>query len=372
MNIIMEVQFYTSYSKLLKKSVLLVSLFLVFALTTVAQEKYEAPKLSSEDSWSMIIIPDPQSYAKFGRNQPLLELMTAWISENIDHLNIKMVLCVGDLVEQNEMINPDGKSGNQPSKLQWESVSRAFKRLDGRVPYITALGNHDYGYKSIENRKSNFNHYFPVDKNFQNMKILRDVALNAEEIPTLENASFEMTSPHGRKMLFVSLEFAPRDTIISWAKSIVGAERYKDHTVVILTHSYLNAKDEHIIKENYPIEDYNYGQAIFEKLVKPSHNIQMVISGHIGSPDNPRAHVGFRTDTNAANKKVQQMVFNAQALGGGWMGNGGDGWLRILEFTPDNHTVQVKTFSPLFAISPTTQQFAWRKEAYDEFSFEID
>lgn len=369
----MEVKYRTSNSlNWLKKSTLLVSLFFILALMVKGQQNYEAPKLSSEDSWSMIIIPDPQTYVKFSRNQPLFELMTAWIDENIDYLNIKMVLCVGDLVEHNEMINPDGIFGNQPSKLQWESVSRSFERLDGKVPYITALGNHDYGFKSIENRKSNFNQYFPVDKNFQNMKILRDVALNAEGIPTLENASFEITSPHGRKMLFLSLEFAPRDTIVSWAKTIVESEKYKDHTIVLLTHSYLNANNEHIIKENYPIEDYNYGKAIFDKLVKPSKNIQMVFSGHIGSPDDPKSHLGFRTDSNAAGQKVQQMVFNAQALGGGWMGNGGDGWLRILEFMPDNHTVKVKTFSPFFAISPTTQQFAWRREAYDEFSFEID
>ena len=208
--------------------------------------------------------------------------------------------------------------------------------------------------------------------NFQNMKILRYVALNAEDIPTLENASFEITSPHGRKMLFISMEFAPRDTIVSWANTIVNSEKYKDHTVVLLTHSYLNANNEHIVKENYPIEDFNYGKAVFDKLVKPSDNIQMVFSGHIGSPDDAKAHVGFRTDSNAAGKKIQQMVFNAQALGGGWMGNGGDGWLRILEFMPDNKTIQVKTFSPFFAISPTTQQFAWRRAAYDEFSFEID
>lgn len=369
----MEVKSHTTSSfKWLRQSALLVSLFLLLAFTVDGQRKYEPPQLSSHDSWSMIIIPDPQTYVKFGRNQPLFELMTAWIDENIDHLNIKMVLCVGDLVEHNEMINPDGEFGNQPSKLQWESVSRSFERLDGKVPYITALGNHDYGYKSIENRKSNFNQYFPVDKNFQNRKILRDVALNAEGIPTLENASFEITSPHGRKMLFLSLEFAPRDTIVSWANTIVNSEKYKDHTVVLLTHSYLNANNDHIVKENYPIEDFNYGKAIFDKLVKPSNNIQMVFSGHIGSPDDAKAHVGFRTDSNAAGQKVQQMVFNAQALGGGWMGNGGDGWLRILEFMPDNKTIQVKTFSPFFAISPTTQQFAWRRAAYDEFSFEID
>lgn len=369
----MEVKSHTTSSfKWLRQSALLVSLFLLLAFTVDGQRKYEPPQLSSHDSWSMIIIPDPQTYVKFGRNQPLFELMTAWIDENIDHLNIKMVLCVGDLVEHNEMINPDGEFGNQPSKLQWESVSRSFERLDGKVPYITALGNHDYGYKSIENRKSNFNQYFPVDKNFQNRKILRDVALNAAGIPTLENASFEITSPHGRKMLFLSLEFAPRDTIVSWANTIVNSEKYKDHTVVLLTHSYLNANNDHIVKENYPIEDFNYGKAIFDKLVKPSNNIQMVFSGHIGSPDDAKAHVGFRTDSNAAGQKVQQMVFNAQALGGGWMGNGGDGWLRILEFMPDNKTIQVKTFSPFFAISPTTQQFAWRRAAYDEFSFEID
>ena len=369
----MEVKSHTTSSfKWLRQSALLVSLFLLLAFTVDGQRKYEPPQLSSHDSWSMIIIPDPQTYVKFGRNQPLFELMTAWIDENIDHLNIKMVLCVGDLVEHNEMINPDGEFGNQPSKLQWESVSRSFERLDGKVPYITALGNHDYGYKSIENRKSNFNQYFPVDKNFQNRKILRDVALNAAGIPTLENASFEITSPQGRKMLFLSLEFAPRDTIVSWANTIVNSEKYKDHTVVLLTHSYLNANNEHIVKENYPIEDFNYGKAIFDKLVKPSNNIQMVFSGHIGSPDDAKAHVGFRTDSNAAGQKVQQMVFNAQALGGGWMGNGGDGWLRILEFMPDNKTIQVKTFSPFFAISPTTQQFAWRRAAYDEFSFEID
>ena len=351
---------------------LFVLILFLWSRPVVAQEKYAPPKLSSPDSWTMIMIPDPQTYVKFGRNQPILEMMTTWISENIDSLNIKMVLCTGDLVEQNEMINPDGKVANQPSKQQWESVARAFSRLDGRVPYITAAGNHDYGYKNIQERKTNFNTYFPVNKNIKNQQILREVALNGEGVPTLENAAFEFTSPHGRKMLFITMEFAPRDTVVAWAKNVANLEKYKDHTVALLTHSYLKAPDVQIVKENYPIENANYGKAIFDKLVKPSKNIQMVFSGHIGSPDDFRAHVAFRTDRNAANKKIQQMAFNAQALGGGWMGNGGDGWLRILEFMPDGKTVKVKTFSPFFAISPTTQKYAWDKADYNEFNFEID
>jgi hypothetical protein len=43
--------------------------------------------------------------------------------------------------------------------------------------------------------------------------------LNAEGIPTLENAAFEFTSPQGRKMLFISLQFAPGDPVIDWVKN---------------------------------------------------------------------------------------------------------------------------------------------------------
>ena len=336
------------------------------------QQKYTPPALSDSNSWSIIMLPDPQTYQKFERNQPLFELMTAWISENIDRLNIQLVMCTGDLVEQNEMINPDGKTVNQPSRMQWASVARAFGRLDGKVPYVLAAGNHDYGYSNISVRRSNYNTYFPVDKNFKTQKLIREAGLNAEGIPTMENAAFEFTSPQGRRFLLLTLEFAPRDTIIAWAKKVTAMEKYKDHTGIILTHSYLSSANEQIEKENYNITDGNYGAAIWHKLVQPSTNIQLVFSGHIGEPNNAKGHVGFRTDKNAAGKKVNQMVFNAQAMGGGWYGNGGDGWLRILEFLPDGKTVKVKTFSPFFAISPTTQQFAWRTAPYDAFEFQMD
>lgn len=337
-----------------------------------AQERYEAPKLSDPDSWTMILLPDPQSYVKFERNQGILELMTGWISEQIDPLNIEMVLCTGDLVEQNEMLVPDNVNGNQPSLKQWQAVSTAFNRLDGKVPYILAAGNHDYGYKSVENRKSNYNQHFPAHKNTSNVALLRAAAKNFDGQPTLENAAFEYVSPHGLKFLFMNLEFAPRDTVIQWAKDVIRQKKYKDHKVAILTHSYLNSKNEHIEHEDYPIQDGNYGKAIWTKLVKPSKNIHLVFSGHIGSPDNFKGHIGFRTDKNAAGKKVNQMTFNAQALGGGWHGNGGDGWLRILEFLPDGKTVKVHTFSPFFAVSPSTRHLAWQREAYNDFVFELD
>lgn len=347
-------------------------LFFVIIQPTFSQEEYISPKLSSSDSWTLILVPDTQSYVKFGRNQGILELMTGWIEENISTLNIKMVLCTGDLVEQNELLVTDHINGNRPSREQWLAVSKAFGRLDGKVPYILAAGNHDFGYKNIENRKSNYNTYFPAHKNLLTSKHLKEVTNNIDGLPTLENSALEFVSPNNRKFLFLNLEFAPRHKIIDWANKVVRKEAYKDHTVAILTHSYLNAKDEHIEKENYPIVDRNYGRAIWENLVKPSTNVQLVFSGHIGAPDDFRAHVGYKVDKNSADKKVNQITFNAQALGGGWHGNGGNGWLRILEFLPDGKTVKMHTFSPFFAISPQTQYKAWNKEAYNDFSFYLD
>ena len=93
-----------------------------------------------------------------------------------------------------------------------------------------------------------------------------------------------------------------------------------------------------------------------------AENIQLVVCGHISGR-------GFRTDRNDAGRDVHQMLFDAQSMGGGYEGNGGDGWLRLLEFDPDGVTVRVKTFSPLFWISPASRDRAWMNDAEDEFTF---
>lgn len=105
-------------------------------LSSTAQIYPVRPQLSDKHSFSMILLPDPQSYNKFDANQPLFELQTAWVANSIEPLNIKGVLCTGDLVEQNEIRIPDGINGNQTSEEQWQAASRAFERLDDKISYV--------------------------------------------------------------------------------------------------------------------------------------------------------------------------------------------------------------------------------------------
>jgi len=333
-----------------------------------AQKDSLAPKLSDPRSFTWILLPDPQTYNKFGRNQPIFQLMTAWIKDQQQKLNIQLVLCVGDLVEQNNIQHPDSVNGDQTSVEQWQAVSAAFKKLNGVVPYILCTGNHDYGIKSAENRYSQFNSYFPPQFNPLTQKILVEMAPNAEGVPTLENACYEWKSPFGQSFLLFALEFAPRKAVLDWAKQVAARPAYRNHTGVMITHSYLNSDGKRIVKEKYKVSDANYGEAMWQQFVQPSSNIRFVFSGHIGNSNEHIDQVGYRLDTNAANKTVHQMVFNAQREGGGWHGNGGDGWLRILEFLPDQQTVKISTFSPLFYSSPSTRHLSWRKEWYDEYT----
>ncbi|MDN5216655.1 metallophosphoesterase [Fulvivirgaceae bacterium BMA12] len=355
-----------------KSGLITLVFFIAISIKIPAQEsKVAVPRITNEKSWTLVILPDPQSYVKFERNQGIFDIMTAWIAENIDPLKIEMVLCTGDLVEQNNILKGDSINGNQSSINQWRAINRSIARLDYRARYILAAGNHDFGYKNIENRHTQYDKYITVDRNPLNEKMLREYYKNQQGMPTLANALFEWVDPAGVPYLFLNLEFAPRDEALSWALQAINQSKYKDHRVVILTHSYMNAKNERIESENYPIDNGNYGQAIWNKLIKPSQNIVMVIAGHIGNPDDPKGHIAFKQDKRADGGTVTQMVFNAQALGGGWHGNGGDGWLRYLEFMPDGLTVKVKTFSPFFFISPSTQHLAWRTSAYDAFEFKL-
>lgn len=346
--------------------------FCLSLLSAYAQVYPVRAMLADKNSFSMILLPDPQSYIKFDANQPLFELQTAWIANNIDSLNIKGVLCTGDLVEQNEIRIPDGVNGNQTSEEQWKAASRAFERLDNKIPYVICTGNHDYGYQKAENRLCHFPDYFPSERNSCWRKSLVEVGNNYRNIPTLENAAYEFTSDTWGKILVVSLEFAPRDEAIEWAKKVTDKPKYKNHKVILLTHSYLAWNGKVIEKENYRVSPANYGKAIWEKLIYPSGNICLVICGHECEIADYKDNVSFRIDKNAAGKNIPQMMFNAQTADGQWHGNGGDCWLRIMEFMPDGKTIGIRTFSPLFALSPLTADKAWRTADYDQFNIIIE
>lgn len=336
-----------------------------------AQDRADRFNLADENSFSMLLLGDTQAYTKFDINQPILELCTAWCADNIDHLNVKAVLCTGDLVERNETHILSPGNFNQTSSQMWDWVSHCFKRLDNKVPYIISLGNHDYGYTKGDEGFTQFPDYFPVDRNSKWKDCLVEMMPSRMGRNTMENSAYQFNDPAWGKILVITTEWAPRPEVLDWAKGLT--EKYGDHKVIFMTHSYLEERTaDYTDNEPYGISPSTYGKQIWEQLVYPSKNIVMVICGHKGAPGDFEDSVAYRKDKNSAGHTVHQMMFNVQTLGGGWNGNGGDGWLRILEFKPDGKTISVNTYSPLFGFSPTTRHLARRTSPIDQFDMVID
>ncbi|MBR5175854.1 MAG: metallophosphoesterase [Bacteroidales bacterium] len=367
----------------MRRLIIMVAVVIACA-TSYAQDRADRQDLSDPGASTLILFGDPQGYVKYDINQPIFELTTLWVSDNVEHLNIKAVLCTGDLVEQNENNALNRNMLNQSSVQMWESISRSLERIDDKVPFISCGGNHDYGFRHSENYNTEFPKYISFERNKAYVDCLKEEFQNRQGHASLENAAFEFEMPGWEhKILVISSEFAPSAEAVEWARKVVTSDKYKDDYVIYLTHSYLHEKTaDYTDKEGYWVtkqEGNHSGKMLWENLVSQVPNIRMVICGHTGRPspsknieEDNELSTAYRVDKNVAGKSVHQMMFNVQTLGGGWEGNGGDGWIRILEFMPDGKTVKVRTYSPLFGISPSTKHLAHRTAPYDQFDMVLE
>ena len=366
------------------KRFLIMMVMVLVCVSAYAQDRADRQQLNDPASSTMILFGDPQGYVKYDINQPIFELTTLWVADNVEHLNIKAVLCTGDLVEQNENNALDRRMLNQSSRQMWESISRSLARIDGKVPFISCGGNHDYGFKRSESNITNYPKFITFERNATYADCLKAEFHNRCGNASLENAAYEFEIPGWKhKILVISSEFAPSAEAVEWVRNLVTSEQYKDDYVIYLTHSYMREQTaEYTEKEGYWItqqEGNHSGKMLWENLISQVPNIRLVICGHTGRPsytedveEDYKLSTAYRVDKNRSGKKVHQMMFNVQTLGGGWEGNGGDGWLRILEFMPDGKTIKVRTYSPLFGISPSTRHLAHRTQPYDQFDMVIE
>ncbi|MCH7226099.1 metallophosphoesterase [Haloferula sp. A504] len=332
--------------------------------------------------WTTVVFPDTQNYAKFAKNQPIFESMTRWVADHAKPWNIGLALHVGDLVEQNDIAVGGGRGwGDRNGAEQWASAKRALSILDDRVPVIIATGNHDYGERNAEDRRTRFNNHFsltdnPLVADGRGRGIWIESAPNSFGARTLENAAYVITPPHGPPWVVVALEWGPRKAAVEWASQLMARPEFASHRGLLLVHSYLNDDNRRCGDHSRPGNAHWYptgksgdthdGEDLWRALVKPARQIDLVFCGHVMG-----RHVGYRSDPNDHGRSVHQMLFNAQGLGGGSdeRGNGGDGWLRLLTLRPDGHTLDVRTFSPHFL---ATGRDPWRRGVDHSFTLRLD
>lgn len=280
---------------------------------------------------TFVLLPDTQTYAE--KYPEILDAQTEWIEQQAD--TISLVLQQGDLTQNN-------------NEEEWERVQRAFFRLNGKVPYVLAVGNHDMGSapgKFADTRNSTlFNRYFPIDT-MANLPAFGDVF----EEGKLDNAYY-LLETGDVQWLVLTLEFGPRNKVLDWANKVVA--QHPDRTVIVNTHSYMYSDStrqgegdswrpqDYGVGEDTGSEAVNDGEQIWTKLVKKHPNIRFVFSGHVLN-----SGVGTLVSINDAGYPVYQFLANYQE-GVAGSEKGGNGWLRILQLDFKENSLSVKTYSP--------------------------
>jgi hypothetical protein len=301
----------------------------------------EPVELSHADSFMLVALPDTQVYTMRDQWHKHFHNQTEWIARNAERLNIKYVLHEGDIVNNN----------NRP---QWEVAQAAMQRLHGVVPYALAPGNHDYGPNgSSSDRETLLNEYFSAAAQAK-----WPTFGGTPEEGRLES-SYHTFEAAGRKYLIFALEWGPRDETVAWANKI--ADEHPDHRLILVTHAYMYFDDTRYDWSKFgPKQAWNphaYGTAklpggvndgeqLWDKLIRQRPNFQLTLNGHV--LDDGAARLSTRGDHG---NMVHQMLANYQNRE-----EGGEGYLRLVEFLPDDKTIRIRSYSPSTGKFKTDEQ----------------
>ncbi|MDP6634635.1 MAG: metallophosphoesterase [Phycisphaerae bacterium] len=261
-----------------------------------------ANPLSPTEPFRIAIIPDTQ-WASL-KWPGVLKTTTRWIAANHESMDIKYVLHVGDMVENG---HADG---------EWKNFNAAMSVLDGKVPYILAVGNHDIGKTADAGGTTKFNEYFP-------RKRFTQLAGFGGTYPRRKNDnSYHTFDAGGIVWLVIALKFCPTDEELKWANDIVAL--HPGHQVIVLTHSYLTHRGRDTSGEN-----------IWNRFVKSHENILMVLCGHLST-----VHY---VSTGDKGNKVYEMLFD-------WQNDRQpepNSYFVLAEIDPVSKRISIRTYSPL-------------------------
>ncbi|MFT3925248.1 MAG: metallophosphoesterase [Myxococcales bacterium] len=268
----------------------------------------------AQDPFSIVLIPDPQNYSEKS-SYGTYGHQTQWMVDNRSARNIQFVVHLGDIT-------------NHDVAAEYTVASAAHTILDNAgMPYSMTNGNHElFPSADAYKRDSLYKNYF--GSNRYTGKSFYGGSYNQDN-----ETNFTLFEVGALKFMVVSLEFAPRKDMVSWANSVIQA--HPDRRVIVATHCYLNNDGEYApdCADHYNLEGREPVD-LWEELVSRHSNIFLAVSGHIQG-------VAYRQRTGNNGNIVHEVLNDFQdepvkGTGGTALGNG---WLRVLTFNPAQNSI---------------------------------
>jgi hypothetical protein len=280
-----------------------------------------APGSHSPD-FTVVALPDTQMYT--ANDTGIFEMQTQWIVDHRTTNNIVFVTHLGDLVN----------SWNISS--EWNIANTAMSKLEPPgIPYGISVGNCDMSNNGVPKPDPNvFNSYFPYSR-FVGRSYYGGAYNN-------NNAnSYQLFTASGMDFIVIHLEYNLSSdpnhlAIMSWANALLQTNNSR--RAIIVTHDLLT----------YTSTFSTDGSTIYNAL-KGNPNLFLMLGGHLDDE-------GRRQDLGTDGHTIYSLRSDYQVT----RTNGGNGFLRLLTFSPDSNKINVFTYSPSADLYETdnTSQFS--------------
>jgi hypothetical protein len=293
---------------------------------TVTFYGQSAETITVGEDFTIILLPDTQNESQFFPT--IFSSQTQWIVDNKTTKNIVFVTHQGDIVN------------NANSDIEWMNADASMDLLDGvGIPYSVGPGNHDL---PIYSSPSYFNTYFGIDR-------FHDKSWYGGYYGSDNYNNFSLFSASGINFILINLQYNPTIAILDWADARL--KEYSDRRGIVVSHNILN------------IDNSWSNQGIYTAL-KDNPNLFLMLCGHMHTSTDGAAQ---RTETGDNGNTIYILMSDYQDYP-----NGGNGYLRIMRFSPSNNKIYVQTYSPYISayLTDTQNQFELNYNMESSTSFE--
>ena len=243
---------------------------------------------------------------------------TDWLVANHAASNIVYVAGVGDIVD------------TASSDAEYQVATNALYRLENPVttglpegiPYGTAVGNHDLP-TILYNQYFGTNHF--AGKSYY-----------GGNYGSNNDSHYDLFSASGLDfvVLYITMGGGNDSSLMTWANGVLQANASR--RAIVISHSILN-----VTTRPTPSTWTGEGQPLFDAL-KGNTNLFLMLCGHMHGE-------GFRHEVLPDGRVIDIVLADYQDYS-----NGGNGWMRLMTFSPSNNQIRVSTFSPYLGQTQVT------------------
>lgn len=251
-----------------------------------------APTLPNEEPFCLFWFSDTQVYSY--KYPEVFRSMADWASEQAEAYGALAVVHTGDIVD------------NHTYERHWTNAESAIIRMDGRIPFFCVAGNHDVGASDPD--YTNYHAY--------------GFCARKDRSHTFRDGVCWWEAFERQKLLLLGIGWQTGQEYLPWATEVL--ERFSDHTVILLVHSFLTDEGELT----------GTGRQLDGTLLASHPNIRLVLCGHNDGSARWQKTYDHGTTVTALMYNFQDDKKN------------GLGYLRILLFDPDTRELSVTTYSP--------------------------